>query len=124
MHGAYVALWVGEEILMIRNSYRRPWTFPSGGIERGEAPIDAARRELFEEVGIALDGNALQHLGRFDNPTEFKRDEVELFEARLADEPVVKIDWIEVVEARFMPPAEALELPLPPVVRRYLEERP
>lgn len=28
------------------------WQFPQGGIDRGELPLDAAVRELYEEVGI------------------------------------------------------------------------
>ncbi len=29
-----------------------PWQMPQGGIDKGEAPLDAARRELFEETSI------------------------------------------------------------------------
>lgn len=28
------------------------WQMPQGGIDRDEAPLDAARRELFEETGV------------------------------------------------------------------------
>ena len=28
------------------------WTMPQGGMEEGETPIEAAKRELFEETGI------------------------------------------------------------------------
>ena len=30
-----------------------PWQMPQGGIDKGEAPFDTARRELFEETSIA-----------------------------------------------------------------------
>ncbi len=29
-----------------------PWQMPQGGVDKGEAPFDAARRELFEETSI------------------------------------------------------------------------
>ena len=47
-------VWVGhrtdnEESL---NNERKMWQMPQGGIDRGEDPLPAAKRELFEETGI------------------------------------------------------------------------
>ncbi len=39
-----------------RNRDAGAWQIPKGGIEPGEAPLEAARREAEEELGIALDG--------------------------------------------------------------------
>lgn len=40
----------GPRVLLLR-AYRH-WDFPKGGVEAGEAPIDAALREVEEETGI------------------------------------------------------------------------
>jgi putative (di)nucleoside polyphosphate hydrolase len=34
------------------SEFGSPWQMPQGGIDKGEAPEDAARRELFEETSI------------------------------------------------------------------------
>lgn len=42
-------------VLLIRQRYRKRWGLPGGLLERGEAPGDAARREVLEEVGLEID---------------------------------------------------------------------
>lgn len=39
------------EVLLIRDM-NGSWTFPKGLIEKGEAPVESAKREIAEEVGI------------------------------------------------------------------------
>lgn len=42
-------------VLLVRHSYRRRWGTPGGLLARGEAAIDAARREVREEVGLEVE---------------------------------------------------------------------
>ena len=42
-------------ILLVRTAYRSRWGIPGGLVKRGELPADAARREVFEEVGLRVD---------------------------------------------------------------------
>ncbi|KVA74493.1 NUDIX hydrolase [Burkholderia ubonensis] len=59
------------------------WDIPKGQGEPGEAPIDAALRELLEETGIALAPERLVDLGRFVYRQE---KDLHLFAVRVADD--------------------------------------
>lgn len=60
---ASVALWRGEELLLMKREAGAfgggGWFLPGGHVERGERPAEAAVREVREETGLALDGDAL-----------------------------------------------------------------
>jgi 8-oxo-dGTP diphosphatase len=119
--GAYVALWCDDSLLLIRNSYKRGETVPSGSIHRGESPRDAARRELEEEVGVRATADSLRAVAAFTVAYHHKRDRAHFFELRLEDEPEIRIDRREVVWASFRPADELARRPLVPHVRAYLE---
>ena len=56
-----------SEILIVRRGETAPWmplkwSLPGGTIEDGESPLDAACREVFEEVDIAVDPDSLQEM--------------------------------------------------------------
>ena len=43
------------DLLLVRHAYRQRWGVPGGLLQRGEEPADAARREVMEEVGLAIE---------------------------------------------------------------------
>lgn len=43
------------DLLLVRQLYRTHWGVPGGLAERGEGPADTARREVFEETGLAIE---------------------------------------------------------------------
>ncbi|MEZ5176823.1 MAG: NUDIX hydrolase [Acidimicrobiales bacterium] len=45
----------GGDLLLVRLAYRDHWGVPGGLLRRGEDVADGARREVFEEVGLAVD---------------------------------------------------------------------
>ncbi|MCF7984310.1 MAG: NUDIX hydrolase [Thiohalocapsa sp.] len=118
--GAYVAVWLDGRLLLIRNSYKDVYTMPAGKIEPGELAIEAARRELREEVGIETPTDALQPSFETLNLSECKRDLVRVFDLRLQHLPHICLDGREVVWAGFRDPQSALQLPLHPAVAAYV----
>jgi 8-oxo-dGTP diphosphatase len=120
-----VALWCGPRVLILRQSYRPGATFPGGGLRRDEAPVLAACRELREETGLDLSPERLRLAREVTLRFEGCLDHVQVFEARLAAEPVLRPDRREVVEAGFQHPAAALrDTAMAPYVRAYLEALP
>lgn len=118
--GAGVAVWHGDRLLMIRNSYRDSLCLPAGGLRRSERPIDAAVRELREEVGIEVGPEALHYAGELVDRSAYVEDHLHVFELHCDEVPTPRVDGREVIWAGFMTPAEALELGAVRVTRLYL----
>jgi ADP-ribose pyrophosphatase YjhB (NUDIX family) len=45
---------VESRVLLVRHTYRPGWHTPGGGVNEGESPLDAVKREVFEETGLVL----------------------------------------------------------------------
>jgi ADP-ribose pyrophosphatase YjhB (NUDIX family) len=54
------------QLLMIRRTDNDQWAIPGGAQEVGESPLDAARREVYEETGISCEITGL--VGIFSSP--------------------------------------------------------
>ena len=122
-YGAFVAVWHEGRVLAIKNSYKPQWSFPGGGIKSNESAIQAAARELREEVGINVESSSLSIVKEFICESEFKKDHATAFEITLEAEPDVQVDGLEVVEAAFIDFEELLDrrLEFTETVNRYLD---
>ena len=123
VYGVYVAVWHGEKLLVIKNSYKKRLTIPCGRIKRGENKAAAAVRELEEEVGIKLETDQLTFVGEYTGRFKYATDIGAFFEITMAELPRVQVDSREVVWARFMPLDRVFNLNLNPTVKSWLNHR-
>jgi 8-oxo-dGTP pyrophosphatase MutT (NUDIX family) len=112
-HVALVAVWHGEKLLVVRHSYRLGDALPGGTIRVGEAPVEAAARELCEEVGILARPGDLVLLRRWSQ----KEGKRWLFEFRPPKLPDVVLDEREVIRAQFVTRSR-----IPAPIRAMLEQ--
>ncbi len=123
-HGALVALWHHDKILLIRTSYRRTHSLPGGYVKRGEDPMRAAARELHEELEIRVPHGSLRHAWHGSKSFEHRTDTLDIFEVDLEEPFVLRVNQRELVWAGWKTPDEARAMEIVPHLRQYLEERP
>ncbi len=71
--GGVVVKESGEELrIALMRSGHETWVLPKGGVEKGESPEEAARREVGEEIGIC-EAVLVADLGRTEHG--FEREE-------------------------------------------------
>jgi len=88
--------------LLIRNTYGPGyWTLPGGGVRRRESPMEAAVREVAEEVGVRL--REVESIGSYFSRRHYSRDTVYCFRAAV-DSPAHEIDRKEILEAAWFAP--------------------
>ncbi len=91
---------LGGDVLLLRHSYGPAvWALPGGGLSRGEDPLDAARREMREELGVEL--ARIEAIGTLEEVLSGSPHTAHIFAATCDQRP--KPDGREVTEARFFP---------------------
>ncbi|MEG6401351.1 NUDIX domain-containing protein [Enterobacter kobei] len=83
--GSGIMFRQGKFVFLIQRSDDGTWCPPGGTVEPGELAIDAARREVLEEVGYQYDGPLTPHSVYGDYLT-LRAEVPERFEAKLNDE--------------------------------------
>lgn len=83
--GSGIMFRQGKFVFLIQRSDDGTWCAPGGKVDPGELAIDAARREVLEEVGYQYDGPLTPH-SLYGDYLTFRAEVPERFEAKLNDE--------------------------------------
>jgi len=109
------------EILLVRpHVYREgEWTLAGGGVEDGESPIEAMRRELAEELGVGLEAEIaeLPVTNRFVYTEEHKAQrgldhdgqDAMMFACRINSDMSLVLQVEEIADARWFPANDAAD---------------
>lgn len=122
-HGALVALWHDGHVLLVKNSYVNYYSLPGGNVRATESAVDAAVRELKEEIALTVDGSQLRIVLDHNHEWQGRPDHVVIFELDVDQRPQVSVDHREVVAAEWVTPDQALERRLFPPLRLVIENR-
>ncbi|WP_240623787.1 NUDIX hydrolase [Tsuneonella suprasediminis] len=116
---AGVSVFVGDRagrLLLVRHSYGSgAWSLPGGGMSHDEDPLDAARREMAEELGIDLVNVRLTE--KLEETVSGAPHTAYLVAAQAAGK--LRPDGREVIAARFFGSGEWPE-PLSPLARKRI----
>lgn len=113
-------LTLGNEVLLVKHSYRPGWHFPGGGVEKNETALDAVTRELREEAGVIV-GEIPRLHGIYSNFKAFPGDHIVLYVVRDWQQPDPPVPNREIVDHGFFP-LDNLPEEIHPATRRRLRE--
>jgi 8-oxo-dGTP pyrophosphatase MutT (NUDIX family) len=117
-YGAHaIALTRDKRVVLVKLRYAPGWRVPGGGVEHGEPAIEAALRELREEIGMTGHGSA-ELACDLDENVDFRRDTCSLVIVR--DVEYQPKGWNWELERVYEAPLDDLPADLSPQTARWL----
>jgi 8-oxo-dGTP diphosphatase len=126
LHVVGAAIAVGGRCLVTRRGARASmalkWEFPGGKVEPGEAPRDALRRELLEELGVEIEAGEL--IGEGSSADSGREIRLSVYGARWVSGQIElrehhELGWFLPEELDGLDWPEA-DLPVVPAVKAYV----
>lgn len=113
-----IALTPEGRIILVKLRYAPGWRVPGGGRPAFEDPVEAALRELREEIGMTAHGEA-RPAREFEESHDFKRDTASLVVVRDVEYSPPRWSWE--VEKVCESDLDSLPGDLSPVTARWIE---
>ncbi|WP_213813965.1 NUDIX domain-containing protein [Glaciihabitans sp. dw_435] len=108
------------QLLLVRKRGTGMFMQAGGKIEPQETPLAALVRELGEELGLTLDGNTFEYLGRFDTQAANEHGHDLIAEVFAVETDQVPVAAAEIDELRWVDPASHEGIPLAPLTTDVL----
>jgi 8-oxo-dGTP pyrophosphatase MutT (NUDIX family) len=99
--GVKCAVTAGDRVVLVRHTYgdRDVWDMPGGAVKRGESTLDAARREVREEIGV--EARDWRNLGGIYLIIRGKRNRLYGCAGVVDPSAPVAVDEVEIAEAEW-----------------------
>jgi 8-oxo-dGTP pyrophosphatase MutT (NUDIX family) len=103
--GVKCLLTADDQILLVRHTYgRRRWDLPGGSVKRGEPPLDTARREMDEELGLGWADWV--KIGELRGMMDHRSDTIHVYRAEVGANAKLKLDRGEIDAAAWFARAD------------------
>jgi 8-oxo-dGTP pyrophosphatase MutT (NUDIX family) len=110
---ARVVVVCDEEVLLLQGWLgSNEFNLPGGGLKKGEKPITAAVRELYEETGITVAESSLTKLGSRKHDAYGIKYHADFFCVTLTEKPELKLRRFEILAAAWVPLEQIGEMKL------------
>lgn len=107
-----------EEILLLHRQDSKPqgntWGVPAGKVDKGETLEKAIKREIEEELGLAIDSTSLNYFDKFFVRYPDYDFIYHVFHLPIKERPVINLNFDEHKGSIWKTPRESLKLELIP----------
>ena len=99
-----------NDVLLVKPNYKDGWQLPGGLVDAKEDPLEAAIREVYEEIGLVIDHATLQIVATAHNHTHDSVSLIYEYMPFIDESARITLQEEELSDYQFINPAAAIDL--------------